>query len=207
MDRRQALKASIVTIGSTTSLLKAATPSQPEGPFNPFNLDNDLRRHTSHSPFAKGEQIDIRGILTDSTSGEALPGVMIEIWQADHQGKYQHPHDSLPKIPDHHFQFWGRTITDEEGNYQFLSIKPGSYPVNNNWSRPPHIHFRLSKRGYHELTTQLYFAGEKLNQQDRLLRQIPLSDQKKLIVNFEVIDQQPAVGIFNLELDPVPEAP
>lgn len=208
MDRRQILKASLATIGTTSTLLRAATPSQVEGPFNPFNLDNDLRRHTSNSPFAKGQQIEIKGVLTNSVTREVIPRVMIEIWQADHQGKYQHPHDSLPKVPDQHFQFWGRTFTDGRGGYHFLSIKPGSYPVNDQWSRPPHVHFRLSKRGYYELTTQLYFADEELlNQQDRLLQQIPPSDQKKLIVDFEKSDSQPAVGIFDLELDPVPEAP
>jgi protocatechuate 3,4-dioxygenase beta subunit len=60
--------------------------------------------------------------------------------------------------------------TDAEGCFAFTTIKPGAYKVNGSWRRPPHIHCKVSRRGYHEITTQKYFAGESLNETDRLLQ-------------------------------------
>ena len=71
------------------------------------------------------------------------------------------------------------------------TIKPGAYKVDADWRRPPHIHYKVSRRGYHELTTQMYFAGETLNETDRLLRSVPEQDRDLLVVDFKEIDGTP----------------
>jgi protocatechuate 3,4-dioxygenase beta subunit len=81
--------------------------------------------------------------------------------------------------------------TDEQGRYAFTTIKPGAYAVDGEWSRPPHIHFKVSRRGYHELTTQMYFAGESLNDSDRLLRDVPEDQRSLLVVDFEETEGVP----------------
>jgi len=198
------LKASAFSLGGLAATLQGATPSQPEGPFHPVNIDNDLRRLNRGSPFASGQQIKIHGQVLRSDTKAPVSGAYIEIWQADENGKYAHPSDPLPVDPDPNFQFWGRAGTDHTGRYEFFSIKPGSYPAGAGWTRPPHIHLHISRRGFQALTTQLYFAGEPLNKLDRLLNQVPANEQYLLITSLE---EDPATGLwngsFNIELDPV----
>lgn len=201
MDRRKLIKTSVISIGTAATILKGATPSQPEGPFHPINIDNDLRRLNDSAPFAEGEQIEIVGTLQRSDTKEPIRGVFIEIWQADKNGKYSHPNDPLPIEPDPNFQFFGRAYTDAQGRYSFRTIKPGPYPAGDDWIRPPHIHLHFSRRGYHDLTTQLYFHGEPLNEKDRLLNTVPPQDRSKLIVHLKSGSLKR--GIFNVELDPV----
>jgi protocatechuate 3,4-dioxygenase beta subunit len=81
--------------------------------------------------------------------------------------------------------------TDADGRYSFITIKPGAYAVDGSWSRPPHIHFKISRRGYHELTTQMYFAHESLNEKDRLLLGVDEEARKLLIVDFQEKDGIP----------------
>ena len=64
---------------------------------------------------------------------------------------------------------------------KFKTIIPGAYPANKRWMRPPHIHFKVSKRGYVEITTQMYFPGHELNEKDRLLNRHPKEEQEQLI--------------------------
>ena len=203
MNRRHMLKSSAISLGGVAGVIHAATPGQPEGPFHPVNIDHDLRRKSSNSPYATGQQIIVTGSVIDSKTGRGISQAMIEIWQADHQGKYNHPSDPLDLEPDPDFQFWGRASSDLQGRYQFLSIKPGSYPASPGWYRPPHIHIHVSRRGYHPLTTQMYFDGETLNDSDRILAQLSPVDRKKLIVSFAERSNGLQAGQFNIELDPV----
>jgi protocatechuate 3,4-dioxygenase beta subunit len=93
---------------------------------------------------------------------------------------------TAPRDPN--FQGWGMVQTDADGNYSFTTIKPGAYPVGDGWSRPPHIHYKVSRRGYHELTTQMYFADEPLNEKDNLLLSVEEGDRAALIVSFQDTD-------------------
>ena len=81
------------------------------------------------------------------------------------------------------FQYWAEMLTDAEGRFRFRTIKPGSYPAGDDgWVRPPHIHFRLSRRGYHELVTQMYFAGEELNEGDLIRKELSPKERDSVTV-------------------------
>ncbi|MEO6227598.1 MAG: hypothetical protein ABIO61_07050 [Thermomonas sp.] len=76
----------------------------------------------------------------------------------------------------------GALLTDAEGQYSVRTIMPGAYPVTKEWSRPPHVHFKVARRGCRELVTQMYFDGEPLNTIDKILLDVPEADRAQLIV-------------------------
>lgn len=158
------------------------TPSQTMGPFHPNkdqeDKDFDLTQFNGSTQTPKGEIIYVRGRVTDENCNP-IKGAVVMIWQANTQGKYSHEYDHQEGKDDPYFQGWGQAITNNQGEYGFKTIKPGAYPLAEGSAeyRTPHIHFKVSRRGYHELITQMYFAGEPLNDQDILLS--ALSDVEK----------------------------
>lgn len=164
------------------------TPENPEGPFYPkrdqLDKDIDLTRIKGHSERAQGQVVQVSGQVLDDR-GEPVEGVLVDIWQANAHGRYDHEDDPSTAPLDPNFQGWGMVKTDADGRYSFTTIKPGSYRVESDWSRPPHIHFKISRRGYHELTTQMYFAHEELNEKDRLLLDVDEKARGRLIVDFQ----------------------
>jgi protocatechuate 3,4-dioxygenase, beta subunit len=97
--------------------------------------------------------------------GRPIPGALVEVWQANAAGRYAHEVDRHPAPLDPNFTGAGRTITDGEGRYRFVTIKPGAYPWKNhpNAWRPAHIHFSLFGRAFTQrLVTQMYFPGDPL---------------------------------------------
>ncbi|MEH6824412.1 MAG: protocatechuate 3,4-dioxygenase [Motiliproteus sp.] len=185
----------------------SVTPSQTAGPFFPnhdqADKDLDLTLIEGYPERAEGKLIYISGQILDDYH-QPITGAVVDIWQANKHGRYHHENDPNPAPLDVNFQGWGQLKTDDLGYYRFKTIIPGAYPVNADWWRPPHIHFKVSKRGYHELTTQMYFAGHALNTKDRLLLELAESERGKLIVTFKEgsPDQEPGTqyGHFNLIL-------
>lgn len=181
-----------------------ATAKQPKGPFYPVvnqaDKDTDLTHVAGSSQKAIGTVVWVEGTVRD-TSCVPIEGALVEIWQACASGRYNHPNDPNTAPLDPNFQYWGRALSDKNGFYRFKTIIPGAYPADVGWVRPPHIHFRVLKRGYHELITQMYFAGEALNQQDRILQSLTPTDQSHAIVQFvaPTTGAEP-VGIFDLQL-------
>lgn len=185
--RRQALAMGLGA-AAVASLARAdVTPAQPEGPFYPVtdqpDEDLDLTRIDGHASSAQGQVIVVEGRVLDE-AGEPVPEALVEIWQANKFGRYHHERDPATAPLDPDFQGWGHVVTDAEGRYRFRTIKPGAYAATGDWTRPPHIHFKVARRGFHELITQMYFAGEPLNERDRLLQSIPREEQARLIVDF-----------------------
>lgn len=174
--------------------VKPLTPENPEGPFYPkhkqLDKDTDLTRIEGHTERAQGQVIEVTGRVLDE-QGQPVEGALVDIWQANTHGRYDHEDDPASAPLDPHFQGWGMVKTDADGRYSFTTIKPGAYAVDGTWSRPPHIHFKISRRGYHELTTQMYFAHESLNEKDRLLRGVDEEARKLLIVDFQEEDGIP----------------
>ena len=174
---------------NTCKILK--TPKQPEGPFYPvddqlnqLDTDSDLIRVSDTQQIATGEVILVEGVVRDQQC-TPVQGVLVEIWQACHTGKYNHPSDPNTAALDPNFQYWGKAVTDKNGVYKFRTIIPGAYPADEGWVRPPHIHFKVSKIGYFELITQMYFAHQELNDKDLILQALPKAEQKKLVVEFD----------------------
>ncbi|MEJ2384219.1 MAG: protocatechuate 3,4-dioxygenase [Xanthomonadales bacterium] len=167
------------------------TPANPEGPFYPqheqLDRDTDLTLIRGHAERAQGQVVRVSGRVLDD-QGQAVAGALVDIWQANALGRYAHEDDPATAPLDPNFQGWGMVKTDADGRYSFTTIKPGAYAVSSGWSRPPHIHFRISRRGYHELTTQMYFADESLNEKDRLLLSVDEEARKRLVVDFHDTD-------------------
>jgi protocatechuate 3,4-dioxygenase, beta subunit len=150
---------------------------------------------------AKGQVVIIEGVVTDQHC-QPVKSVLVEIWQACHTGKYNHSSDPNPAALDPDFQYWGKAMTNEKGEYRFRTIVPGAYPADQDWVRPPHVHYKISKVGYMELITQMYFADQDLNSKDKILQRLPKSEQEKLIVSFQTVEGVAhPTGQFNIQIE------
>jgi protocatechuate 3,4-dioxygenase beta subunit len=137
--------------------------------------DNNLAQLRPGGPRALGQLILLQGRVLDE-EGRGIAGALVELWQCNAAGKYIHPIDENDAPVDPNFIGNGRVVTDEEGRFEFTTIKPGAYPVprSGRWWRPPHVHVSLFGHSFlSRLVTQMYFPGEPLNAQDRLLHSIP----------------------------------
>ena len=124
--------------------------------------DDDLTRQHTGEPL--GERIIVAGRVIDE-DGRPVPDTLVEIWQGNAAGRYIHARDQHPAPLDPNFRGAGRCVTDDEGRYRFVTIKPGAYPWRNhpNAWRPAHIHFSLFGPAFvTRLVTQMYFPGDPL---------------------------------------------
>jgi protocatechuate 3,4-dioxygenase, beta subunit len=157
----------------------------------------DLSSKTPGGPRAIGQFIAVEGRVMDE-DGAPLAGAVIEIWQANSAGKYVHEADRHQAPIDPNFTGEGRIVTDEEGRYRFLSIKPGAYPVTESdwWWRPPHIHFSMFGPSWmNRFVTQIFFPGEPLNEMDLLLNAVQDPEARDRLI-FETTPT--TVGAVNL---------
>ncbi|MGK5557020.1 protocatechuate 3,4-dioxygenase subunit beta [Actinomadura kijaniata] len=146
-------------------------------------LDNDLTKQHPGEPL--GERIIVTGRLLDST-GRPVPGALVEVWQANATGRYAHLRDQHPAPLDPNFTGAGRTITDAEGRYRFVTIKPGAYPWRNHHNawRPAHIHFSVFGTAFTQrLVTQMYFPGDPLFAHDPIFQSIPDEKARQRLVS------------------------
>jgi protocatechuate 3,4-dioxygenase beta subunit len=159
-----------------------ATPSTTPGPFypviKPADRDTDLTGVRGHRRRAQGQIIHVSGQVLNQ-HGDPIRGARVELWQANTFGRYNHPSDPNPAPLDPDFQGYGVQVTDREGRFRFTTIKPGPYPVDAMRTRTPHLHFDVTGR-VDQRITQLFFAGEPLNDQDFVLQGIP-RDRDRLI--------------------------
>jgi protocatechuate 3,4-dioxygenase beta subunit len=124
--------------------------------------DEDLTRQHAGDPL--GERIIVHGRVLDE-DGRPVPDTLVEIWQANASGRYIHVSDQHPAPLDPNFTGAGRTATDADGHYRFVTVKPGAYPWRNhpNAWRPAHIHFSLFGHSFlSRLITQMYFPADPL---------------------------------------------
>jgi len=118
-----------------------------------------------------------------------VPGTLIEIWQANAAGRYRHGADRHPAPLDPNFTGAGRCMTDSEGRYRFVTIKPGAYPWQNhpNAWRAQHIHFSLFGRAFTQrLITQMFFPGDPLFAQDPIFNSAPEAARERMISRFRL---------------------
>ncbi len=151
----------LLSLGSTVT--EETGPVFGHGLIGP--LDNNLILNFSRGAApAIGERIRMHGRVLDE-SARPVPHTLIEIWQANAGGRYRHVKDSYFAPLDPNFGGCGRTLTDAEGRYEFLTIRPGAYPWpnrGNDW-RPMHIHVSVFGSGFGQrLITQMYFEGDPL---------------------------------------------
>jgi protocatechuate 3,4-dioxygenase beta subunit len=154
--------------------------------------DSDLTRQ--HEGDAQGERIVVSGRVLDE-DGRPVPHTLVEIWQANAAGRYRHLKDNHPAPLDPNFSGAGRAITDAEGRYRFVTIKPGAYPWANHHNawRPAHIHFSLFGHSLEtRLVTQMYFPNDPLFPYDPIYNSI--ADERarqRLISTFDLDLTQP----------------
>jgi protocatechuate 3,4-dioxygenase beta subunit len=127
--------------------------------------------------------------------GRPLRNTLIEIWQANSAGRYRHGVDRHPAPLDPNFTGAGRCMTDDDGHYHFVTIKPGAYPWGNhpNAWRPAHIHLSLFGRAFTDrLVTQMYFPGDPLFAYDPIFRSVrDPKARERLISSFDLATTEP----------------
>jgi protocatechuate 3,4-dioxygenase, alpha subunit len=150
------------------------TPSQTAGPYFHLGLTAKHSVRDIAGPKAKGERLRILFRLLDGNK-QPVPDAMIEIWQANAEGKYKHPDDTQNKSEDAEFFGFGRLETDQAGACVFETIKPGCVPANDEAAvQAPHLNVSVFGRGIlNRLATRLYFAGEPANEFDPILALVP----------------------------------
>jgi protocatechuate 3,4-dioxygenase beta subunit len=152
------------------------TLSELTGPVFPYDtigrLDHDLTKQHAGEPL--GERITVQGRVLDE-NGRPVPNTLVEIWQANACGRYHHEGDRHDAPLDPNFSGTGRTVTDDEGRYKFITIMPGHYPWGNHYNawRPNHIHFSLFGPSFlTRLVTQMYFPGDPLQAIDPIFNSV-----------------------------------
>jgi protocatechuate 3,4-dioxygenase beta subunit len=179
---------------------------------NPIGeTDHDLTRQHAGEPL--GERIIVSGRVLDE-NGRAVPHTLVEIWQANAAGRYLHVKDQHAAPLDPNFTGAGRALTDADGGYRFVTIRPGAYPWRNheNAWRPAHIHFSLFGPALAtRLVTQMYFPSDPLCAYDPMFQSIP--DEKarqRLVSKFDLNTTEPewALGYcFDIVLRGLEETP
>ena len=171
-------------------LTEITGPLLGEGRVGP--LDHDLTRQHTGEPL--GQRIIVHGRVLDEAA-RPIPSTLIEIWQTNAGGRYRHVRDDWPAPLDPNFTGVGRTLTDAQGRYRFVTIKPGAYPWTNGYNawRPAHIHFSLFGRAFTQrLITQMYFPEDPLFSQDPVFLSIPdEAARQRLISRYDHATTEP----------------
>lgn len=155
-------------------------------------LEHDLTRQHAGEPL--GERIIVTGRILDS-DGRPIRNALVEVWQTNAAGRYAHAKDQHPAPLDPNFTGAGRCLTDADGRYRFVTVKPGAYPWKNhpNAWRPAHIHFSVFGTAFTQrLVTQMYFPGDPLLAFDPILQSIPSPEgRERLVAAFDLGITQP----------------
>jgi protocatechuate 3,4-dioxygenase, alpha subunit len=166
---------------STPKTPYVQTPSQTVGPFFHYALPYEAGPYVAGEDVG-GEKITVEGRVTDG-DGNPVTDALIEIWQANSHGRYNHPEDEQDKPLDAGFGGFGRAPTDEQGMYRFYTVKPGAVPGLHNEMQAPHINVGVLARGVlKRMATRLYFSDEaEMNRIDPVLNLVPEERRGTLI--------------------------
>jgi protocatechuate 3,4-dioxygenase alpha subunit len=163
------------------------TPSQTVGPYFAYGLTpngkydwNDAFSNNLVTPDTSGERIRVEGRVFDG-DGQPIPDCMLEVWQADAQGRFSDPQDKRA-LPNSSFKGFGRVGTDANGGYAFDTIKPGQVADPDGKPQAPHLVLAIYARGILlHLYTRIYFDGEAANAADPVLALVPADRRATLI--------------------------
>lgn len=148
------------------------------------------------TPETRGERISIDGVLYDG-AGMVMPDGLVEIWQADADGRYAHPEDPRGASADPAFYGYGWRHTDAAGAFHFDTIKPGNIAQSEGGQQAPHIMVSVMGRGIlTRFITRLYFDDEAANAQDAVLQLVPAARRHTLIAR----TVSPGVYRFDIRL-------
>ena len=171
--------------------VKGITPSQTVGPFFKYGLTpngqydwNDAFTNNLVTAETSGERIRVQGRVLDG-DGAPVTDAMLEIWQADAQGRFSDPQDKRA-LPNSTFKGFGRCGTDANGDYAFDTIRPGSVPDPDGKPQAPHLLLAIFARGMLlTLYTRVYFGGEAANSADPVMALVPADRRDTLIARRE----------------------
>jgi protocatechuate 3,4-dioxygenase, alpha subunit len=177
------------------------TPSQTVGPYLHLALapaDYNFRPlfgSTVAQPGLPGTHIRLEGRLSDG-EGNIVPDALVEIWQADAEGRYAHPADGRA-LRSNSFRGFGRAATDAAGGFAFATVKPGSVPGPDGRLQAPHINVGIFARGLlKRLITRIYFAGEPGNASDPILALVPADRRHTLMAEPDAA----RAGLFRFDI-------
>ncbi len=157
------------------------TPSQTVGPFYAIGLTRKPM-NILVTDATQGERIRIEGQVFDG-DGQLVPDAMVEIWQANAYGRYNHPDDKQEKPLDPSFLGWGRSGTDKAGAFSFETIKPGMVPGRGDSVQAPHVNVCVFARGMLvHAYTRIYFGGEPANETDPILCSIKNKRRRQTLI-------------------------
>lgn len=143
------------------------TPKQSTGPY--YKIPSEISNNDmSNNGKAKGKKIKVYGKILNNNC-KPISNVVLDVWQANSYGKYNHEADLSKSRNDKNFYGYIRLISNNKGEYSFFTVLPGNYKVSKSLTRTPHIHFKVTKN-QKQLTTQMYFKGNKMNNKDFLFK-------------------------------------
>lgn len=179
--------------------MRKETPSQTVGPFYAIGLTRKPMNHLAGEA-TEGQRIRIEGQVFDG-DGVAIPDVMVEIWQANPYGRYNHPDDKQEKPLDPTFTGWGRSGTDERRFYSFETVKPGPVPGAGGGVQAPHINVAVFARGMLvHAYTRIYFADEPANVDDPVLNSIKNKRRRQTLIALPGMESDKTVYRFDIHL-------
>jgi catechol 1,2-dioxygenase len=146
-------------------------------------------------PLEPGEPLVVHGHVWGQDTRKPLAGAVLEVWQANAAGRYDNDDPSAPPKPGV-FVNRARLVCDENGYYEFETIKPGRYKVGPELWRPAHIHYMIAAPGYKTLVTQLYFKGDPYNESDDFIKPSLIIDPTVV----KVREAQVQLGRFDIVL-------
>ena len=189
--------------------MRKQTPSQTVGPYLRMGLVREVRNVLAGEQ-TEGERIRVEGRVLDG-EGQPINDALIEIWQANANGRYNHPEDTQDKPLDQGFKGFGRAPTDADGKYWFETVKPGSVPGPGNALQAPHLNVTVFARGMLlHAVTRIYFSDESANQIDPVLSSIGDEARKRTLIaekrevavdergeyHFDIVVQGPDETVF-----------
>jgi protocatechuate 3,4-dioxygenase alpha subunit len=179
------------------------TPSQTVGPYLHIGLvpsqygGREIFTPVVADQGVPGTHIRIEGRIVDG-DGNILPDAVLELWQADGEGRYAHPADGRP-LKSNSFRGFGRCPTDKDGGFHFETVKPGQVPGPKGTTQAPHINVGVFSRGIlKRLFTRIYFADEPANASDPVLALVPADRRQTLMAKPD--SAKPGVWRFDIRL-------
>lgn len=180
-----------------------ATPSQTVGPFFSCGLER-LDASDLAPPGVSGERVTVEGRVLDG-DGQGVPDALLELWQANANGRYAHPEDTQDRPLEPAFRGFGRVTTDGDGRFRFVTIKPGPVPGPGGAAQAPHVAVSVFARGLQRrLVTRLYFPGDA-HATDYAMGLVPPSRRETLVARrgeapgallWDVVLQGPGETVF-----------
>jgi catechol 1,2-dioxygenase len=193
----------LAQVGDTAAAQQvAATRSMPSkvtetNILGPYYRQGAPYRGKITPPLEPGEVLVIRGQVWGHDSKRPLAHAVLDIWQANAKGRYDNDDAQKPPASDF-FQNRAQLVANEQGVYEFETIKPGPYQIGEKQWRPSHIHYMVRHPGYQTLVTQLYFQGDPHIASDQFVRKSLIIDLQDLRVPAGLYK----TGVFDIVLAP-----